>query len=124
MKQIRWMRILVGGFVSELALLVVFIAVTALLGEAPGVYTAVGGSFVMPFLFGFLTARKVETNFVLHGVMVGVVGILIYLGLTRFGPEPLLYIVAHGLKLVGGASGGYLAQRKREQVMVASGASV
>jgi drug/metabolite transporter superfamily protein YnfA len=120
MKQIRWMRIVVGGFLSELAVIAVFVPATAFLGVTPGVYTAVGGSFVMPLVFGFLTARKVETNFVLHGALVGVVGIAIYLGLTRFGPEPLLYIVAHGLKLLGGAAGGYLAQRKLEQAIAVS----
>ena len=109
MNRIRWMRILAGGFLSELAVFVVFIPSTMLLGEKPGMYTAVIGSFVMPFLFGIWTARKAEAGFVLHGALVGLVGILIYLGLTRGAPEPALYIFAHGLKLLGGAAGGYVA---------------
>lgn len=111
MKRIRWMRVLAGGFLSELCVMIVFVSSTKLLGERPGVYSAVIGSFVMPFLFGIWTARKVEANFALHGVLVGVVGILIYLGLTMAGPEPLLYIFAHVLKLLGGAAGGYVASR-------------
>jgi len=63
----------------------------------------------MPFLFGLWTARKVEAYFVFHGFMVGAVAVLIYLGLTRLGPEPLLHICDHSLKLLGGAAGGYLA---------------
>lgn len=109
MSRIRWMRILAGGFLSELCVFAVFIPSTLLLGERPGMYSAVLGSFVMPFLFGIWTARKAEAYFVFHGCMVGAVGVLIYLGLTRLGPEPLLYILGHFLKLLGGAAGGFLA---------------
>ena len=112
MKRIRWGRVLAGGFLSELAVIAVFIPATALLGEVPGQYTAVAGSLVMPFLFGLWTARKVESYLVLHGLLVGAVGIVIYVGLTRGQAEPLLYIFAHGLKLLGGAAGGYLAAQK------------
>lgn len=111
MNRIRWLRILGGGFLSELCLFAVFIPSTLLLGQTPGVYVAVLGSFAMPLLFGIWTARKADEYFVFHGAMVGAVGVLIYLGLTRLGPEPLLYIVAHFLKLLGGAAGGYLASK-------------
>jgi len=33
--------------------------------------------------------------------------------LSRAQPEPFAYIVAHALKLVGGACGGFVAQRRR-----------
>ena len=112
MKRIRWGRVLAGGFLSELAVIAVFIPATALLGEVPGQYTAVAGSLVMPFLFGLWTARKVESYLVLHGLLVGAVGIVIYVGLTRGKAEQLIYIFAHGLKLMGGAAVGYLASQK------------
>ena len=126
MNRIRWMRILGGGFLSELCLIAVFVPSTLLLGAKPGMYSAVLGSFVMPFLFGLWTARKAEAYFVFHGFMVGAVGVLIYLGLTRLGPEPLLYIFAHFLKLLGGAAGGYLVSnsaiaRKRPVSSVVEG---
>lgn len=124
MRQIRWVRILVGGFLSELALVVVFITVTALLGQTPGIYTAVGGSFVMPLILGYFTARKVEANRVVNGMLVGAVAVVIYLGLTRFGPEPLLYIIAHFLKLLGGAAGGYIAQRKKEPALTVGATAI
>jgi hypothetical protein len=118
MKRFRWGRVLAGGFLSELAVIAVFIPATVLLGEVPGQYTAVVGSLVMPFLFGLWVARKVEAYFVLHGFMVGVIGILIYVALTRAQPEPLLYIFAHGLKLLGGAAGGYLAHSQKQPVVL------
>jgi hypothetical protein len=71
----------------------------------------------MPLLFGLWAARKAEAYVVLHGMMVGAIGILIYLGLTRAQPEPLLYIFAHGLKLLGGVAGGYLARAQKERVI-------
>jgi hypothetical protein len=36
-----------------------------------------------------------------------------YVGLIRGQPEPWQYIVAHGLKLVGGAAGGMLLARRK-----------
>jgi putative membrane protein (TIGR04086 family) len=114
MTQFRWLRILVGGFLSELALFAVFIPATIVFGEKTGVYTAVVGSFITPFLFGIWTARRVKSQFVLHGALVGIVGVVIYLGLTRLQPEPLVYVFAHLLKLGGGSLGGYVAQMKVE----------
>src|SRR5439155_26267764 len=101
MGRIRWLRVLAGGFLSELALFAVFIPATIVLGQVPGMYVAVAGSLVIPFLFGIWTARKAEAYFVIHGVLVGAIGILIYVGLTRRQPDPLLYLFADILKLRG-----------------------
>ena len=120
MKRIRWGRVLASGFLSKLAVFAVFIPATVLFGQVPGQYTAVAASLVMPFLFGLWAARKVEAYSVLHGMMVGAVGVLIYLGLTRGQPEPLLYIFGHGLKLLGGAAGGYLAHAQKQRVVLST----
>jgi hypothetical protein len=125
MGRIHWLRILLFGFLSELAIFAVFIPATTLLGEVPGMYTAVGASLVMPFLFGILAVRKVKSHPYIHGVLVGAVGIVIYVGLSGGQPEPALYIVAHGLKLLGGAAGGAFVQRSRERdVLTAGGQTV
>ena len=121
MRQIHWGRIVIFGFLSELAVIAVFIPANMLLGEQPGMYAAVAGSLVMPFFFGMLASRTLKSRFVFHGMMVGAIGILIYVGLTGAQPEPLLYIAAHGLKLLGGAAGGYAAQKQRERVTAFDG---
>ena len=54
--------------------------------------------------------------FILHGILVGLVATLIYVALTRFQPEPAAYIVAHFLKLAGGALGGYVASRRAAHI--------
>jgi len=117
MSEVRWLRILVGGFLSELALVAVFIPATILLGEQSGRYVAVIGSFIMPLFFGAWTTQPVKSGHVLQGMLVGAVGILIYVALTRAQPEPALYIFAHFLKLVGGGAGGYLVQTRRRNVV-------
>jgi hypothetical protein len=58
-------------------------------------------------------SRRVESRFVLHGALVGIVAILFYLALAWGQPEPLLYKIAHGLKVAGGMGGGLVAWRQK-----------
>jgi len=112
--KMHWVRILIGGFLAEAALILLVIPIAIKWGQHPLLYLAPVGSLVLCFLFGFWVGRGVKLRFVLHGLLVGAVAMMIYLALTRLQPEPWPYIVAHGLKLVGGASGGWLAGRNRE----------
>jgi hypothetical protein len=109
--KIHWVRILIGGCLAEALLILLVIPVALKWGQHPLLYLAPAGSLVFCFLFGFWVGRGVKSQFVLHGLLVGAVAVAIYLALTRLQPEPWAYIVAHGLKLVGGASGGWLAGR-------------
>lgn len=70
----------------------------------------------MPFALAIWVCRHVESGFVLHGALVGVVAALIYLILARCQPEPLLYKIAHGLKVAGGMAGGVVASRRKLKV--------
>jgi putative membrane protein (TIGR04086 family) len=110
---IQWARILLGGLLAEVALILAIVPLGLRLGEKFLHYTAGPGSFVMCFLGALWVCRRVESHFILHGTLVGVVAALIYVALTRAQPEPFAYIVAHALKLVGGACGGFVAQRRR-----------
>jgi hypothetical protein len=56
--------------------------------------------------------RAIRTNFVWYGVLIGVVGTLMYVALTRAQPEPWQYWVAHALKIIGGAAGGMVLARR------------
>jgi hypothetical protein len=112
--KIHWVRILIGGFLAEAMLIVLVIPVAVKWGQRPLLYLAPAGSLVLCCLFGFWVSRGVKSRFALHGLLVGAVATAIYLALTRLGPEPWAYIVAHGLKLAGGVSGGWLAGRNRQ----------
>jgi putative membrane protein (TIGR04086 family) len=111
--RIHWARILLGGLLAEVALILAIVPLGLRFGDNFLHYTAPPGSFVMCFLGALWVCRRIESHFILHGTLVGVVAALIYVGLTRAQPEPFAYIVAHALKLVGGACGGFVAQRRR-----------
>lgn len=108
---IHWGRILLGGLLAEVALILAIVPLGLRLGETFLHYTAPPGSFLMCFLGALWVCRRTESYFILHGTLVGVVAALIYIALTRAQPEPLAYLVAHALKLVGGACGGFVSQR-------------
>jgi hypothetical protein len=77
------------------------------------VYVVPPVALVATFAVTVWLGRKIRTKLVLHGVLIGVVGTLIYVALTRVQPEPWQYWLAHALKVVGGAAGGiFLAQRQ------------
>ena len=111
--RIHWGRIVLGGLLAEVALILAIVPLGLRLGDKFLHYTAPPGSFVMCFLGALWACRRIESHFILHGSLVGVVAVLIYVGLTRAQSEPFAYIVAHALKLVGGACGGFVAGRGR-----------
>jgi len=110
--RIHWIRIFLGGLLAEVALIVAIVPLGLRLGDNFLHYTAPPGSFIMCFLAALWVGRRIESRFILHGALVGAVAALIYVALTRGQPEPFAYIVAHALNLVGGACGGFVAQRR------------
>ena len=110
---IHWGRILLGGLLAEVALILAIVPLGSRLGDNFLHYAAPPGSFVTCFLGALWVCRRSESRFLLHGTLVGVVAALIYFSLTRAQPEPFAYILAHALKLVGGACGGFVAERRR-----------
>ena len=111
--RIHWVRVLIGGFLAELSVFAVVVPVFLLCGQHALLYAAPAASLVTCFLFALWVGRRVDSHFVLHGILVGVVATLLYVGLTLGRPEPLAYLVAHVLKILGGAAGGLVAGRQR-----------
>ena len=111
--RIHWWRVLLGGFLAEVSVIAVVIPVFLLFGQRAVSYAALSGSPVMCFLFALWVGRRVDSRLVLHGTLVGVVATLLYVGLTRGRAEPPAYLVAHVLKILGGATGGFFAERRR-----------
>lgn len=110
---IHWGRVLVGGFLAELLVFAVVFPARYLFGQRAFLASILIGSAMLPFLFAVWVGRHINSRFVLHGGLVGVVAALIYLGLAWGQPQPLLYKIAHGLKVVGGMAGGVVASRRR-----------
>ena len=109
---IHWARILLGGLLAEVALILAIVPLGLRLGDNFLHYTAAPGSLITCFLGALWVCRRIESHFILHGTLVGVVAALIYVALTRAQPEPFAYLAAHVLKLAGGACGGFVAQRR------------
>lgn len=112
MKHIRWGRILLGGFLAELAVFVMVIPLSLVAGQGSLVYSAPPASFVATLLFGLWVGTKALQRPLLHGTLVGVVAMLIYVGMSLGRPEPIAYIIAHVLKVLGGAAGGFIAFKR------------
>jgi hypothetical protein len=104
--------VLVGGFLAELFVFAIVFPVLYLFGQNAFLASILVASALMPFIFAIWVGRRVESHFVLQGALVGLVAALIYLGLAWGQPQPLLYKIAHGLKVVGGAAGGMVASRR------------
>jgi len=107
---------LVGGFLAELLVFAIVFPVLYLFGQRAFLAAILIASAAMPFIFAVWVGRRVESRFVLHGALVGLVAALIYLGLAWGQPQPLLYKIAHGFKVVGGMAGGVVASRRRAAV--------
>jgi hypothetical protein len=111
--RIQWIRVLIGGFLAEASVFAIVIPIFIISGQHALVYAAPLASLVMCFLFALWVGRRLESRFILHGMLVGVVATLLYMGLTLARPEPFAYLVAHGLKVLGGAGGGAFAGWRR-----------
>jgi hypothetical protein len=109
LRRLHWVRVTIGGVCAELAVFAIVFPVLHFFGQTAFLASILAASLLMPFLFAIWVDRRVESHFMLHGLLVGVVAALVYVLLAWGQPEPLLYKVAHGLKLVGGILGGVLS---------------
>jgi hypothetical protein len=129
MPSLRWGRILLGGFLAELLLVVAIVPMRAA-GASEDALTAaaVGGSFLAFVPVAWWLTRAVPRP-VLHGVLMGTAAALMYTALAVVGqqfvpdspPVPLIYYFAHLLKLAGGATGGWLARASATGAPVTTG---
>ena len=119
---LRWGRIVLGGFLAELVLFVpVIVANIAGGGERAITIVAVAGSYVVFVPVAWWMSRRLARP-VLHGALMGATAAAIYTIMAVAGryfqptaaEMPFIYYVAHVLKIAGGATGGWLAQRRIE----------
>jgi len=118
MARIRWGRVVLAAVAAEAAvtlLIVGFNAIRPEFGEWAGYHVAPPASAVATFLMVLWAARKLEAGFVLHGILVGLTGVVLTGGFI-FAAKPedrLMYGVSFVLRIIGGYLGGVVAQRRR-----------
>lgn len=110
----RWRRIIAGGFLAEVALIIVAIPSLAFGNQNILNWVAVIGSAVTSCGAAIWVARRIDSRFVVHGALTGLTAALIYIALIVASgqTQPLIYWVAHGFKIGGGAAGGMFAARR------------
>jgi hypothetical protein len=111
--KIHWVRVLIAGVLAEVAVFLVVFPTLHFFGQQAFLVSILIASAMMPFLFALWVGRHIDSRFVLHGAFVGLVAALFYVALTRGQPEPQLYLIAHGLKVIGGAAGGFVAAQRK-----------
>jgi uncharacterized membrane protein HdeD (DUF308 family) len=109
LRRLRWGRVLVGGICAELAVFAIVFPVLHFFGQTAFLVSILAASAAMPFVFALWVDKRVESHRMLHGLLVGAVAALVYLALAWGQTEPLLYKIAHGLKLLGGLLGGIVS---------------
>jgi hypothetical protein len=124
--RLRWLRALTAAFLAEVSLIVVAVPIYAALGTQAGpTLNAVipPASFVMFVFAGWWAARPEPRNAVLEGALTGIWAVVLYIGLglvaSQFVRDTSVtdgfttpYLIAHALKIIGGALGGWLVSRK------------
>jgi hypothetical protein len=127
--RIRWGRVLAGALLSETAVIVALLAVTTIyrllispgrtaaeyqaFSELAGYYVAPAGAGLATFLSALWVARKLTSDFIANGTLVGVAGVILTAGLVFVArPEDrLMYMVSFIIRIVAAYLGGVAAQR-------------
>jgi putative membrane protein (TIGR04086 family) len=123
--KLRWLRALVAAFVAELVLVLVAAPIFASTQDATPILNAVipPASFIVFVGAGYWAARPVGRNGVAQGALAGAWAVALYLALgagaslvtdkASFSDGlTTAYLIAHALKIIGGAVGGWLMARK------------
>jgi hypothetical protein len=133
--RIRWKLIVLAGFFAEATVFVIFflLLLAANLAGVPEIarplttldyIDAMVSSFATMFMFTLWVGRRIDTAFVLHGLLIGAFGVLLFytmwVATTGSLMQPAPYVVAHLLKVLGGVSGGLVAKKRNRRVLAAN----
>src|SRR5262245_19860953 len=134
MSRIHWIRILLTAFLLEIAITAVVAPFGLIFGNplnppadgtvsnnTPYLAAAAIGCAVLGFLFGKWVARAAGSQHALHGLLLGIVATVMYIGLCSLAPggivgvitaySPALYALFNVLRIGGCWAGGAFAGR-------------
>ena len=113
---IQWGRVVLAAFVMELVLFAIAIPLFLSGAELALVWVVPPAALIATFAATVWVGRGITSRFVPHGVLIGVAGTVMYVALTLGGSEPWQYMVAHAMKVVGGAAGGMVLARRQTAI--------
>ena len=134
LRRIRWGKVLAAALMAEAAILVVFFLLlgAAWLAGRPEIAApmstldnvdAIVASFVMMYLLTLWLGRRIDSDFVLHGALVGLTAVFLFtvmwVSTTEAWAQPAAYVAAHGMKVLGGIAGGLVVSRRRQGLLSA-----
>ena len=111
--RIYWVRACIGGVLAELAVFAVVFPARSLFGQRAFLASILVASAVMPSLLALWVCKRVESRLYLTWSTRRYRRGAVLSGPSVGQPQPLLYRIAHGLKVVGGVTGGVLASRRK-----------
>ena len=118
--QIRWLRVVIAGFLVEVGLAVTGIPLVLLIGDSAYMTAVPIACVVVPFVVAWLATRTLPGARVLNAVMIGIVATALYFVLVIVASSIAeasatyglpLFIVVNALRIVSAAAGGYAADR-------------
>jgi hypothetical protein len=120
--KINWGRVVNAGLIAEILLLLIYqFVVQAYSSDIVANLIMILGSFIFMLVGALWVGRKIESRFILHGFLVGVVAVAYYVvrSLPRVvsGEYANYWVIAlwgHTPKILGGIVGGYIAGKRRK----------
>jgi hypothetical protein len=124
--KINWKRVVIAAIWSELLLMAIYFP--AKIYSVPGFLAiAILAMLGSMFLGGLWAVRKVESHFVLQGLLVGIIAnVVFYVPLFAFVPifwpnesigGLIEHIFAAAIKIIGAAIGGYVGGKLRKKAL-------
>lgn len=126
---IQWIRVLLGGFLIEAILAVVLLGGFAAAGvdlqNSISLLSSIiigVGCFLAAFLVVLWLGRGIHSRVVLHGLLIGVVATVLYLGLVAGSGQmaaalaaygPVTFVMVNAARIVGAVLGGVQRERIR-----------
>ena len=116
--ELRWGWIIGGAVILEVALILLFIPILRFMDISQIAPYAGIATFGLGFLVAWWVVRKVPGRRLLHGVLIGILATIIYVGLCMTNPDggiasviamygPVLFVVGNGLRIVGTTAGAW-----------------
>ena len=112
MKDVRWGWVLLGAVLANVAVTAIIVPVALLEGTERLGYVAPPAAFVGVLVVGYWIARKAPQRAVLHGFLVGLIAMLIYIPIEMSGEVTFAHYLSSALKVLGGVAGGLLVARR------------